>query len=70
MTQQNMTNYIEEYRAQKLLINNNPALLCIYFKPTGIGRSITGFLNTQVFNWFNASVSKGWSLYSILSKQR
>ena len=69
MTQQNMINYIEEYRAQNRLINDNHGLLCVYFKSTGRGRSITDFLNIQVFNWFNALVSKGWSLYSILFKQ-
>lgn len=69
MTQHNVIYYIEEYRAQKLLINNNHGLLRVYLKSTGIGRSITDFLNIQVFNWFNALVNKGWSLYSILSKQ-
>jgi len=70
MTQQNTIDYIEEYRAQKLLINNNHGLLCVYLKSTGVGSSITDSLNIKVFNWFNALVSKGWSLYSIfLSKQ-
>lgn len=53
-----MIHDIEEYRIQKLLIKNNHELLCAYSKSAGIGRSITDFLNIQVFNWFNALVSK------------
>lgn len=64
MTQKNMINYTEEYRAQKLLINKNHGLLS-----TQIGNSIIDFLNIQVLNRFNTLVNKGWSLYSVLSKQ-
>lgn len=53
-TQQNMVNSVEEARAQKLLINNNHEIWCVYLKSTGISRSITDFLNIQVFSWFNA----------------
>lgn len=49
---------MEEYGAQKLLINNHPSIFCIYLKSSGIDRSITDFINFLVFNWFNDLVKQ------------